>query len=50
MRVPVEKVLVGKVGKTPELAAIPQNDATKGLELPFDAILWIRLEPLPAGY
>lgn len=43
----VEKVLVGEIGKTPALAAVPLNEATKGLEVPYDAILFLRLEPLP---
>lgn len=46
----VEKVLVGKVGKTDELAPLAKHAAAAGKKLPFDAILWIRLEPLPRPY
>jgi hypothetical protein len=46
----VEKVLVGKVGKTPELASLASNPAAADKKLPYDAILWLRLEPLPLPY
>jgi hypothetical protein len=41
----VEKVLVGEVGATPELAALASNAVAAGKKLPYDAILWLRLEP-----
>jgi hypothetical protein len=40
----VEKVLVGEVGETPELAPLASNQAAAGKKLPYDAILWLRLE------
>jgi hypothetical protein len=40
----VEKVLVGSVGKTAELAPLAANPAAADKQLPFDAILWLRLE------
>lgn len=42
----VEKVLVGQVGKTPELAPLEKTPTAMGKKLPYDAILWLRLEPL----
>ncbi len=42
--VSVEKVLVGRVGETAELAPLAKNPAAAGKKLPFDAILWLRLE------
>jgi len=40
----VEKVLVGSVGKTAELAPLAALPGTAGKRLPFDAILWLQLE------
>jgi hypothetical protein len=40
----VEKVLVGSVGKTAELAPLAARPAATGKRLPFDAILWLHLE------
>ena len=40
----VEKVLIGRVGKTAELAPLAADPAAAGKRLPFDAILWLRLE------
>ena len=40
----VEKVLVGKVGETAELAPLVGQPLADGMKLPFDAILWLRLE------
>jgi hypothetical protein len=40
----VEKVLVGKVGDTAELAPLAGQKLAEGKKLPFDAILWVRLE------
>lgn len=40
----VEKVLVGRVGETDELAPLTTDPAAAGKRLPFDAILWLRLE------
>ena len=40
----VEKVLVGRVGETAELAPLAADPAAVGKRLPFDAILWLRLE------
>ncbi len=40
----VEKVLIGRVGKTAELAPLAADSAATGKRLPFDAILWLRLE------
>lgn len=42
----VEKVLVGKVGETAELAPLAGQKLAEGKKLPFDAILWLRLEKL----
>lgn len=42
----VEKVLVGEVGKTPELAPLEKTPTAMGKKLPYDAILSLRLEPL----
>ena len=42
----VEKVLVGEVGKTKDLAALEKTPTAMGKKLPYDAILWLRLEPL----
>lgn len=42
----VEKVLVGRVGETEELAPIAADRSTLGKKLPFDAILWLSLEPI----
>lgn len=42
----VEKVLVGRVGETEELAPIAKDRSTLGKKLPFDAILWLSLEPI----
>lgn len=42
----VEKVLVGEVGKTPELAPLEKTPTAMGKKLPYDAILWLRLEPM----
>lgn len=43
----VEKVLVAKVGDGDELAAVAGQKLAEGKKLPFDAILWLRLEKLP---
>lgn len=43
----VEKVRVGEVGKTPELAPLEETPTAMGKKLPYDAILSLRLEPLP---
>ena len=40
----VEKVLVGRVGETEELAPLAKNPSALGKKLPFDAILWLHLE------
>jgi hypothetical protein len=40
----VEKVLIGRVGETAELAPLAADPAAAGKRLPFDAILWLRLE------
>ena len=40
----VEKVLVGKVGETKELAPLAGQKLAEGKKLPFDAILWLRVE------
>jgi hypothetical protein len=40
----VEKVLIGRVGETAELAPLAAHPAAAGKRLPFDAILWLRLE------
>jgi hypothetical protein len=42
----VEKVLVGRVGDTEELAPLAADPEAIGKKLPFDAILWLHLEPL----
>ena len=42
----VEKVLVGKVGETAELASLAGQKLADGKKLPFDAILWLRLEKI----
>lgn len=42
----VEKVLVGEVGETPELAPLEKTPTAMGKKLPYDAILWLRLEPV----
>ncbi len=42
----VEKVLVGEVGKTQDLAPLEKTPTAMGKKLPYDAILWLRLEPL----
>jgi len=42
----VEKVLVGEVGKTTELAPLEKTPTAMGKKLPYDAILSLRLEPL----
>jgi len=42
--VSVEKVLVGEVGKTPELAPLASDPAAVGKRVPYDAILTLRLE------
>jgi hypothetical protein len=44
--VSVEKVRVGRVGDTPELAPLAADPAAVGAKLPFDAILWLHLEAL----
>ena len=44
----VEKVLVGRVGETEALRSFEQDQYAIGKRLPFDAILWLRLEPRPA--
>ncbi len=44
----VEKVLVGRVGETDELAALEAIPAAKDKKLPYDAILWVRLEKVAA--
>jgi hypothetical protein len=41
----VEKVLVGRVGETDALQPLAQDPSAVGRQLPFDAILWLRLEP-----
>jgi len=41
----VEKVLVGRVGETAALQPLAQDPREFGKRLPFDAILWLRLEP-----
>jgi len=43
----VEKVLVAKVGDGDELAAVAGQKLAEGKRLPYDAILWVRLEKLP---
>ena len=43
----VEKVLIGRVGETAELAPLAADPAAAGKRLPFDAILWLRLERTP---
>ena len=40
----VEKVLIGSVGTTAELAPLAADPAATGQQLPFDAILWLQLE------
>ena len=40
----VEKVLVGRIGDTDELAPLATDPAAAGKRLPFDAILWLQLE------
>lgn len=40
----VEKVLIGRVGETADLAPLAADPAAAGKRLPFDAILWLRLE------
>ena len=40
----VEKVLIGRVGETDELAPLATDPAAAGKRLPFDAILWLQLE------
>jgi hypothetical protein len=40
----VEKVLVGRVGETAELAPLVGHKLAEDKKLPFDAILWLRLE------
>jgi hypothetical protein len=40
----VEKVLIGVVGKTGELAPLTALPVAAGKRLPFDAILWLQLE------
>jgi hypothetical protein len=40
----VEKVLVGRVGESEQLAALEAIPAAKDKKLPYDAILWVRLE------
>ena len=40
----VEKVLVGSVGATAELAPLAADPAAAGKQVPFDAILWLQLE------
>jgi hypothetical protein len=40
----VEKVFVGRVGTTVELAPLAGTPGAAGAKLPFDAILWLRLE------
>jgi hypothetical protein len=42
----VEKVLVGRVGEVAELAPIAKDRSKLGKKLPFDAILWLSLEPI----
>jgi hypothetical protein len=42
----VEKVLVGRVGETTALRPLAQDPRAFGKRLPFDAILWLRLEAL----
>jgi hypothetical protein len=42
----VEKVLVGKVGDTEELAPLAGQKLAEGKKLPFDAVLWLRLEKI----
>jgi hypothetical protein len=42
----VEKVLVGRVGDTEELAPLAKDPSLVGKKLPFDAILWLHLEPV----
>jgi hypothetical protein len=42
----VEKVLVGRVGETTALQPLAQDPRAFGKRLPFDAILWLRLEAL----
>jgi len=39
-------VLVGEVGKTQDLAPLEKTPTAMGKKLPYDAILWLRLEPL----
>jgi hypothetical protein len=40
----VEKVLIGSVGETAELAPLTSLPDAAGKRLPFDAILWLHLE------
>jgi hypothetical protein len=40
----VEKVLVGEVGDTEALAPLAGQKLAEGKKLPYDAILWLRLE------
>ena len=40
----VEKVLIGSVGKTAELAPLAVLPGAAGKRIPFDAILWLQLE------
>jgi hypothetical protein len=42
----VEKVLVGQVGTPPAPAALAGEGIATGAELPWDAIVWLRLAPV----
>jgi hypothetical protein len=44
----VEKVLVGTVSEVPELRGLTERGVDPGARLPFDAILWLRVEPADA--
>lgn len=43
----VEKVLVGDVGSSAELRHLAADAVDPAARLPFDAQLWLRIEPLP---
>jgi hypothetical protein len=45
----VEKVLVGDVAEVPELRGLAAGGVDPGARLPFDAQLWLDLEPLAIG-
>lgn len=45
----VEKVLVGRAAEVPELRALAAEGGDPAARLPFDAQLWLRLEPRTAA-